>query len=1001
MPGYLPVGFPIKGLHEGVGYDIQPPGTSPDVLNVRAYDAIKGRLRGGRREGISKYHADAINGIEAIQTIIKMASPTSPIGGSVVAVTDNFDAPVGVTGKANLGPNYVRAALLGGGPAVSVTIDTYYDETNDWVEFPRPQIPGDVQRSFLAVAFYTTNDVTSTIRANGVASTSNSSEGAVDEPTLSGPFIRGADASVSGTSHALTSFIGARMIRVGANQVQLQIFSMNAGTITSLVVSATKTLNGSATATNDCQIRLYENANAITATMDWPTQSIAALTVSIETSFNAGMARAGHITTQAVVAASTVNPWRRLKAFSFSKIVPRDWDSTSGLDGTIANGTDTNRYFLPATWRSVSTNISTNTVTVTTGFQSSASDPGYIAIDDTQDLIWNATTFAASIYLWIEPVAGITPDGVEIDWRAALGPDVSTDGAWIGFKVTDNGENGIFFRFTASGGIIRADTECFNPGSRLKIMVALDQTIDDAAIGGASAGTGGILCLRSDAPLRVVYTPADYVIRAYQNGVLVFQYTLEAAQRTQADLSTGTRTVIGLGANSSGSEGLPGFRFVTNPENQSMSPVDSRLLLVSGGDVVTLIAGVKETPTGGDGAVTEELFGVQGVQIFNDVFLMDGRVPKKYNLTTQLVIPWVATAGTVPNSCRLITRWRARAFCSGDAGDPYNWFAAKSGDPYNFDYGATPSAIKAIAGNNSDVGYVDDIVTALVPYNEDTLILGGDRSISVMEGDPAAGGSIISLTKKIGILFGQAWTRDQANTIYFVAVDGVYRLVRGGLPESLTRGRLDRRFKGIDYGAYRAIMEWDFQRHGLRVFLVPLDSAVDTAIIYFWDSRNDAWWVDELPVTMAPTAVLAYDGNLPDDQTLLLGSRDSRLRQFDDAALGDDGTDITSRVRYAPFVPMDAEGEVDVRLTDLTARLASGSGTMALKVYAGATAEECNAETVPRAYKALVGGRNAALRKRVAGAAVQLELSQTGQSIWAIEKMSAAYGSAGRSRKQG
>ena len=53
-----PLLFPFKGLHEGTGYDFQLEGTTSDAVNVRGYDILQNRLRGGRRAGLSKFNAN-------------------------------------------------------------------------------------------------------------------------------------------------------------------------------------------------------------------------------------------------------------------------------------------------------------------------------------------------------------------------------------------------------------------------------------------------------------------------------------------------------------------------------------------------------------------------------------------------------------------------------------------------------------------------------------------------------------------------------------------------------------------------------------------------------------------------------------------------------------------------------------------------------------------------------------------------------------------------------
>ena len=47
--------FPIKGLHKGFITEKQPPLTSFSMLNVRPYDTLSNRLRGGQRSALVKW----------------------------------------------------------------------------------------------------------------------------------------------------------------------------------------------------------------------------------------------------------------------------------------------------------------------------------------------------------------------------------------------------------------------------------------------------------------------------------------------------------------------------------------------------------------------------------------------------------------------------------------------------------------------------------------------------------------------------------------------------------------------------------------------------------------------------------------------------------------------------------------------------------------------------------------------------------------------------------
>lgn len=51
----LELPFPYKGKNENWSASRQPPLTSPDLNNVRVYDVLGNRARGGQRPGLKKW----------------------------------------------------------------------------------------------------------------------------------------------------------------------------------------------------------------------------------------------------------------------------------------------------------------------------------------------------------------------------------------------------------------------------------------------------------------------------------------------------------------------------------------------------------------------------------------------------------------------------------------------------------------------------------------------------------------------------------------------------------------------------------------------------------------------------------------------------------------------------------------------------------------------------------------------------------------------------------
>ena len=68
--------FPIKGIHRGGVTSLLPPLTSTDMNNVRPYDTLDNRARGGQRPGLKKWgDGDLIGGAE--NPIVAMCIVTS------------------------------------------------------------------------------------------------------------------------------------------------------------------------------------------------------------------------------------------------------------------------------------------------------------------------------------------------------------------------------------------------------------------------------------------------------------------------------------------------------------------------------------------------------------------------------------------------------------------------------------------------------------------------------------------------------------------------------------------------------------------------------------------------------------------------------------------------------------------------------------------------------------------------------------------------------------
>lgn len=70
--------FPFKGIHKGFLFEKQVPGTTSAINNMRPWDSIGGRIRGGQRPALDKWGAGTQVG-SAEQPVVSMCVVSSVV----------------------------------------------------------------------------------------------------------------------------------------------------------------------------------------------------------------------------------------------------------------------------------------------------------------------------------------------------------------------------------------------------------------------------------------------------------------------------------------------------------------------------------------------------------------------------------------------------------------------------------------------------------------------------------------------------------------------------------------------------------------------------------------------------------------------------------------------------------------------------------------------------------------------------------------------------------
>lgn len=372
----------------------------------------------------------------------------------------------------------------------------------------------------------------------------------------------------------------------------------------------------------------------------------------------------------------------------------------------------------------------------------------------------------------------------------------------------------------------------------------------------------------------------------------------------------------------------------------------------------------------------------------------DRIIAKYFDLLTNSFNTWTPTSGSLPiddygNRPELICTWRGRTVMAAIRFDAQNWFMSAANDPLDWNYSPTPTtATQAVAGNNSEAGLIGDVITSLVPYSDDLLLFGGDHSIFMMTGDPADNGQLDRISDECGMAYGRAFTRmPDGSLLFFGSRGGVYRMAPGGKPQRVTAGSIDERLSDIDMSANYVRMSWFDRLQGAFLWVTPTDGAASTTN-YFWDARNDAWWLDQFSnVDHNPLSMMVIDGDSPDDRHLLVGGGDGYIRKIDVDATTDDGTNISSNVFVGPFN--------NTMLQELMVSLSSGSANLSWSTHAGKDAQTAIAAAAG-ASGTFVAGRNRSAWPKRFGQALYLKLASTG--AWAVEQMMGSFGDQGAAR---
>lgn len=380
------------------------------------------------------------------------------------------------------------------------------------------------------------------------------------------------------------------------------------------------------------------------------------------------------------------------------------------------------------------------------------------------------------------------------------------------------------------------------------------------------------------------------------------------------------------------------------------------------------------------------------------LYLADS-VLKVFDPNDGVVETVVASAGTIPTGCPLVTVYRDRLFL---AGADHLWYASRQSDPTDWNFGADMGDQgRAVAGAVAHAGRIGDVVQAMIPHNDSVLIFATKNELWALRGDPGADGSIGLVSAGIGIISPTAWAKAPDGTIAFLSNDGVYLMpsTGGEHPMRWSEERVPDELRNIDPDGKAITMAYDSVGIGYHLFITPADGVGE----HWWlDVANKAIWPVVMQEDHQPIAVSRLQGETGLAE-VVLGCMDGYLRKFSDAAATDDGEDLASHVLLGP-IRLTNDDLTDAMLTEIHGMIGDGSGETTWKVITGNSAEDAADKAVAAMLGAEVtypsgkweGGRNRVQRPRTRGPWMVVWIQSREQ--WAFEAVAIRFNMLGRVR---
>jgi hypothetical protein len=237
----------------------------------------------------------------------------------------------------------------------------------------------------------------------------------------------------------------------------------------------------------------------------------------------------------------------------------------------------------------------------------------------------------------------------------------------------------------------------------------------------------------------------------------------------------------------------------------------------------------------------------------------------------------------------LLVRFGGRLALSGFTPSPNNWFLSKINDVDDWVPGSGTANEDAVAGNlSTKFSIPGEPIVALIPMAESGLLFAGRHTMTYLSADPVFNtqARMIELSRSVGIVSAKAWCVSDAQTVYIMAQDGLYRVRPNEFQVTqsgrITGGRLDSFFQSQKFDKLNCSLGFDPEIQNIYCIMSRTDlPSSSTHLVY--SQATDSFWAIRTGWTsfQAPSCIGEFPFGDARSPVLALGSEDGYLGWFD------------------------------------------------------------------------------------------------------------------------